>query len=116
MLLESEIYDDSDHDEELPSDATLVSDSEEHDDESQPDDSSDDEVDRHEEVLLETILAQVANRGTACPRAIIQAEYGQELYLSDISHNESPPEGRFMPFANGPVRVKPSGLQNGPLL
>ena len=51
--------------------------------------SSDDDVDREaEEQFLETILAQVAR--AACPRANITAEYGQELYLSEISGDESP--------------------------
>ena len=97
MLLESENDDANDDDDELPSHITLIdSDSDESAEEAGPDSSSDDEVDRHKEVLLSTILAQSANRGTACPRANIQAEYGQELYLSDISDNESPPERKVL--------------------
>ena len=97
MLLESENDDANDDDEELPSHVTLIdSDSDESADEAGSDSSSDDEVDRHKEVLLSTILAQLAKRGTACPRANIQAEYGQELYLSDLSDNESPPERKVL--------------------
>ena len=117
MLLESEIDDANDYDDGLPSQVTLIdSDSEELADESQPDVSSDDEVDREkEEMLLSTILSQVVNRGTACPRAIIEAEYGQELYLSDISGDESPPKGKVCAVRKRVSKVNPPDLQNGPL-
>ena len=117
MLLES--VDDSvnDNDDVLPNHATLVdsdSDSEPIDD-SRSDTSSDDEDDRgKEEMRLSTILSQA--QGTACPRANIDAEYGQEIYLSEISGDESPSKGKVCAVRKRVSKVKTPALPNGLLL
>ena len=91
MQYENEYDPANEADEEPPAHLNLIdSDS---DDESIHDErcasSSDDDNGREvEEQLLSTILAQATK--AACPCANIKAEYGQELYLSEISGDESP--------------------------
>lgn len=68
--------------------------------------SSDEEYDREvEEPFLETILAKHAK--VACPRANIKAEYGQELYLSDIPGDEAPSKGKVAAIRKQRSKVKP---------
>ena len=67
--------------------------------------SSDDDDDREaEEQLLDTILAQAAR--AACPRANIKAEYGQRLYLSEISGDESPSQRKIAAIRKGGSKMK----------
>ena len=71
--------------------------------------SSDEDYDREvEEPFLETILVEYTK--VACPRANIKAEYGQELYLSDISGDEAPSKRKVAAIRKQRSKVKPHGL------
>ena len=71
-----------------------------------PEDSEDDGHDTTESDLLLYVEAVHSQPKMLCGRAVIAQEYGQELYLSDLSEDEAPTKHRVAAIRKSKDRVR----------